>query len=69
MIKGQDIFQSEKIQDKLRIPQWKETFTFTLETREDKLLFEVFRHNSSEGDLLLDQFEIQIQEYIEDLKD
>ncbi|CDW81047.1 UNKNOWN [Stylonychia lemnae] len=66
---GTDLFQSEKVSDSFRTPQWQETFTFTLEHENEKLLFEIFRHNSSEGDLQIDQFELIIQEYIEKLKD
>eukprot|EP00347_Sterkiella_histriomuscorum_P000849 403374285 len=67
---GPDTFQSEKVSDSFRTPQWKETFTFTLERETDKLLFEIFRHNSSEGrDLQIDQFEFIIGENIEKLKD
>ncbi len=33
------------------------------------LLFDIFRHNSSEGDLLIDQFEIQFELFQAQLND
>lgn len=54
------MFKSEKIGENFRMPTWKETFTFTLEDGKEILLFEIFRHNSSEGDLEIDSFEVKL---------
>ena len=44
-------------------PMWKEYFSFTLTGHPDEsLIFEIFRHNSSEGALQLDLFEIKPRE-------
>ena len=44
-------------------PIWNEFFTFSLTGEaEENLLFEVFRHNSCEGDLPIDSFEVKLNE-------
>jgi hypothetical protein len=44
-------------------PAWNEFYTFTLDGSSDEsLLFEIFRHNSSEGDIQLDYFEVKLNE-------
>ena len=63
------MFKSEKVIDNLKMPAWKETFTFTLEDGKEVLMFDIIRHNSSEGDFSIDQFEILLAEHIETLKD
>ena len=40
------------------MPVWKETFTFTIEDGRETLVFEILRHNSSEKDIQIDQFEV-----------
>ena len=44
-------------------PEWAETYTFTLTGEPDEILtFEVFHHNSCEGALQLDYFDIKLRE-------
>jgi hypothetical protein len=44
-------------------PEWAETYTFTLTGEPDEVLnFEIFRHNSCEGALQLDFFEVKLRE-------
>lgn len=50
VIRDRDNFESEKISKNLELPEWKETFTFTLNREDEIISFEIYRNNSIEGD-------------------
>jgi hypothetical protein len=61
-----DSFRMQEIEstssDSVR-PEWAESYTFTLTGEPDEaLIFEVFRHNSCEGALQLDFFDVKLRE-------
>ena len=57
------IKESESISSEGIRPIWTETFSFQLTGEHDEtLIFEIFRHNSCEGALQLDIFEIKLRE-------
>jgi hypothetical protein len=57
-------YKSEKVSlPSLQYPSWKETFTLPIETGKEVFAFEVFRHNSSEKDLLIDGFIVKMAEH------
>ena len=44
-------------------PEWKELFTLNLSgTESETIIFEFIRHNSTEGDLQIDHFELRPRE-------
>ena len=55
--------ENESTQSDSIKPEWAETYTFTLTGEPDEILtFEVFHHNSCEGALQLDYFDIKLRE-------